>query len=93
MIFQEEELQWRLLNIYAPHHASSRAQFLKDILRSLTVVGNWCIADKFNTLDELADWTTGSNVNPKMTNIALPNICRTTHCGAMIMRDATTTMT
>ena len=58
-------LQWRqvrvgLLNIYAPNHASARAQFWDQILGALPRTEAWCVGGDFNMIEDMYDRSGGS---------------------------------
>ena len=60
VVFQDEDVIWELLNVYAPNHASTRENFWKDILNALLVVWHWCVAGDFNMLEDQDDRSGGS---------------------------------
>ena len=60
MVFQDEVNNWRSLNVYAPHHVSTRVKFWQYILQDLPQVDNWCVAREFKMLEASIDRCGGS---------------------------------
>ena len=50
------------LNVYAPNHASARAEFWAHLVAALPSVDSWCIGGDFNMLESPEDRIGGSHV-------------------------------
>ena len=61
IVVKEKGVEWGLLNLYAPNHSSSHAQFWESLLLYMpNTIDHWIIGGDFNMLEDPADRTGGS---------------------------------
>ena len=51
-----------VLNVYAPNHASARAEFWASLAAALPRVDSWCVGGDFNMLESPEDRIGGGHV-------------------------------
>ena len=59
-----------VLNVYAPNHASARADFWTQITDALPEVDHWCVGGDFNMLEDPSDRMGGSHVTVQGSELA-----------------------
>ena len=62
-----------VLNVYAPNHASARAEFWSRIASSLARVDCWCMGGDFNMLESPDDRVGGSQTSVRGRELAVGN--------------------
>ena len=61
IVVKEKGVEWGLLNLYAPNHSSSRAQFWESLLLYMpNTIDHWIIGGDFNMLEDPSDRIGGS---------------------------------